>query len=88
MLGFAQRRDTMIGETSGTAPHHDVTAFKIQTAHLVGTPVAAPKECVRHAKRDGNNRSPCIVFVAVLMKTEFASRNLAIDKASVRIIRN
>jgi hypothetical protein len=86
MLPIAERSDTVIDEASGTAPHHDVTAFQSQAAHWIGPTFATPQEYGRQAERNGDDRSPGILLVAVLMKTEFGPRDVAIDQASVRII--
>src|SRR5712691_10847170 len=86
MLPIAERSDSMIGEASGTAPHHDVTAFEAQAAHWIGASFAAPQEYGRQAERNGDDRSPGILLVAVLVKAEFGARDIAIDQASVGII--
>ena len=33
VLPVLERRDAVIDEACGTAPHHDVTAFEVQAAH-------------------------------------------------------
>jgi hypothetical protein len=50
-----------------------MSAFQVQAAHRIGTTLAAPRECGRQAERDGDDRSPSILLVAVLMKTEFGA---------------
>jgi hypothetical protein len=35
-LPVLERRDTVIDESRGTAPHHDVAAFEVQATHRTG----------------------------------------------------
>ena len=50
MLPFSERSDTVIDEASGTAPHHDVTAFKLEAAYGIAAAFAAPQEYGREAQ--------------------------------------
>src|ERR1700674_2013309 len=86
MLPVLKRSDTVIDKACGTAPHRDVTAFEAQTAHGIGAAFAAPQKYGGQAKRDGDDRSPGIFLVTVLMETEFGARDVAVDQASVRIV--
>jgi len=60
--------------------------FEVQAAHWIGPAFAAPQEYGRQADRDGDNRSPGILFVTVLMEAEFSACDVAVDQASVRIV--
>src|SRR5262245_61652851 len=86
MLSRAERAHTMIDEAGGTAPYRNVTAFETQAAHRIRTAFAAPKKDRRQTERDGDDRSPCIVLIAVPMQTQFGPRHVAIDQASIGII--
>ena len=86
MLSRAERAHTVIDEAGGTAPYRNVTAFETQAAHRIGAAFAAPKKDRRQTERDGDDRSPCIVLVAVPMQTQFGAHHVAVDQASVRII--
>src|ERR1700688_2859039 len=86
MVPVLERRDSVIDEARGSAPYSDVTAFQAQAAHRVGPALAAPQEYGRQAQRDGDDRSPGILLVAVLMQTEFGAGEVAVDQASVGIV--
>src|SRR5712691_8814514 len=86
VLPVLERRDAVINETCGTAPHRDVAAFEGQAAHRIGAAFAAPQEYGRQAERDGDDRGPGILFVTVLMEAEFGARDVAVDQASVGIV--
>src|SRR5216684_7569316 len=86
MLPILKRSDSVIDEACGTAPHRDVTAFEPQPAHRIGAAFAAPQEYGRQAERDGDNRSPGILLVTVLMEAEFGARDVAVDQARVGIV--
>jgi hypothetical protein len=50
-------------------------------------PVTRPdQEYGRQAERNGDDRSPGILLVAVLMEAEFRASDVAIDQASVGIV--
>ena len=68
MLPVLERSDTVIDEAGGTAPHRNVTAFEAQAAHRIGAAFAAPQEYGRQAERNGDDRSPGILLVTVLME--------------------
>jgi hypothetical protein len=86
MLSVLERGHAVIDKACGTAPHRDVTAFEMQATHRIGTAFAAPQEYGRQAERDGDDRSPAILLVTVLMKTEFGTWDVAVDEASVGIV--
>src|SRR5215471_18066970 len=86
MVSIAKRSDTVIDETCRPAPHHDVTALETHPPHRIGATFATPKEYARQPKRNGDNRSPGILLVAVLMKAEFGAGDIPIDEAGVGII--
>src|SRR5258708_26963886 len=86
MLPILKGSDTVIDKARGTAPHRDVTVFEAQTAHGIGAAFTAPQEYGVQAKRDGDDRSPGIFLVTVLMEAEFGARDIAVDQASVRIV--
>ena len=86
MLPILERTDTVINESSGTAPHHDVTAFEAHTLYRIRATFATPEEYGRQAKRNRDDRSPGILLVAVLVKAQFGARAIAIDQASVGIL--
>src|SRR2546425_805026 len=52
MLPLLERSDAVINEASGTAPHHDITAFEREAAHRIGAAFTAPQEGSRQAKRN------------------------------------
>src|SRR5439155_7487084 len=86
MPPLPERSDTVIDEASGTAPHRDVTAFEGQASYRIGAAFAAPQKYGRQAERNGDNRSPSILLVTVLMEAEFGASHIAIDQASVGFI--
>src|SRR5437667_920388 len=86
MPPLPERSDTVIDEASGTAPHRDVTAFEGQASYRIGAAFAAPQEYGRQAERNGDDRSPSILLVTVLMEAEFGASHIAIDQASIGII--
>src|SRR5712692_8229401 len=51
MLPVLERRDAVIDEACGTAPHRDVTAFEVQAAHRIGAAFDAPQEYGGQAER-------------------------------------
>jgi hypothetical protein len=64
----------VIDEAHGTAPHHDVTAFKVQTTHWVRAAFATPQEYGRQAERGGDDGSPSILLV--LMEAELGAGDI------------
>ena len=86
MLPILQRRDTVIDEARGTAPHRHVAAFQPQTAHRVSAPFAAPQEYRRQPQRDGNDRRPGVVLIAILMQSELRPGGVAVDQAGVGVV--
>ena len=86
MLAFFEWRNTVIHEPGGTAPHDDITIFQPETAHSVRAAFPSPEKYGGQAKRNGDDRSPGILLVAVLMKAEFGSCDIAIDQARIGII--
>src|SRR5262245_28436658 len=86
MLSFFERSHTMINKAGGTTPHHSIAAFEEQAAHRIRTAFSTPKEDGRHTKRNGDDRGPGIVLVAIPMQTQFSALHIAIDQAGVGII--
>src|SRR5690349_14647630 len=86
MPPLPERSDTVIDESRGTAPHRNVTAFEAQSAYRIGAAFAAPQEYGRKAERNGNDRSPSILLVTILMEAELGASDIAIDQASIGII--
>src|SRR5262245_35269067 len=86
MLPGSKRSDAVIDEARGTAPHRDVTAFEAEATHGIGATFPAPEEYGGQAERNGNDWSPLIVLVAVLMKAELRAGYVTIDQARVRIV--
>src|SRR5262249_55464147 len=86
MLSVFERSDTVINKPRGSAPHNRVAAFEPQPADRIRTAFTAPEEHGRQAKRDGDDGSPRILFIAILMKAQFGAGGVAIDQTGVWII--
>jgi hypothetical protein len=81
-----ERRDAVIDEARGTAPHHHVAAFEAHAAHRIAAPLAAPQEGGGQAQGDGDDGRPGIVLVAVLMQAELGTGGIAIDQAGIGVV--
>src|SRR6266542_247368 len=86
MMPVLQKSDAVIDKARGTAPYRDVTAFEAQAAYRIRAAFTAPQEYSGQAERDGDDRSPGILFVTILVKAEFGACDVAVDQASVRIV--
>src|SRR5688500_13544168 len=80
-----QRRDAVIEEASRSAPHRNVSALDQQPTKWIGALLPAPQEYGRDSQRDGDNRSPGILLVTVLVDAELGACDIAVDQASVGI---
>src|SRR5215471_13832280 len=86
MISLRKRSHPVINKPCGAAPHDDISAFETQPKRAVGTPFPAPQKYGRQTERNGDNRGPGIILVAVLMQAEFGSSDITIDQAGVRIV--
>src|SRR5215475_5896127 len=86
MLPFLEWSQTVIDEAGGAAPDHDVTALEPQAANRIGAAFTAPQEYSRQTERNGYDRRPRILLIAVLMQAEFGAGNIAIDQTGIGII--
>jgi hypothetical protein len=86
MLSLFEGSYAVIHKARGPAPHDNVAVFEMQPAHRVGAALASPQEHGRNSQRDGDNRSPRIFFIAILMKAKLGARDIAVDQASVCIL--
>ena len=76
-------RDAVVDKAGGAAPDSDVAAFETKAPDGVGAALAAPQKNGGDSERDGDDRRPLVLLVAVLMEAELGTGLVAVDQAGM-----
>src|SRR5437016_13672739 len=70
VVSIGERRDAVVGEPRGAAPHCDVAAIQAHAAQPIAAARAAEQEHRRQPQRYGYDRSAEVALVSVLVERE------------------